>query len=72
MQSIPFRNPVTKIRDTNQINGLVDWGIFHIKTGLLSIFLEKFRIEHLCHYNTYTVDYNDVSKFIVFTVCQTL
>lgn len=46
----------------------INWDIFYIKTNLLSLFLEKFRIENLCNYNTYTIDYNDVSKFIVYCV----
>lgn len=64
MESIPFRNPKTKMSDANEIRGLVDWDLFNMETDFLGLFLEKCIIENFFNCNTYIIDYNDIYKFI--------
>lgn len=69
MESIPFRNLVTKLRDANETHGLVDWDLFNMETDFLGLILEKCRLENLFNCNTYIIDYNDICKFIKCLPC---
>lgn len=64
-----FRNPITKMKDANEIHCLVDWDLFNMETDFLGLFLEKCRRENLFNCNTYIIDYNDIWKFIKCLPC---
>lgn len=36
-----FRNPITTMKDANEIHCLVDWDLFNMETDFLGLFFKK-------------------------------